>query len=263
MELIFLGSGGGRWVTITQRLKTGGIVLKVKKDIQIHIDPGPGALVCAYENKISPLSTNAIFVTHCHPDHYNDAEILIEAMTKGMTKVRGVFAGSKSVVEGIEGIGPAVSSYHLSKVEKLFILEPEKKFIINGVEVSCLKAYHTDPTNVGLRLDFDRTLIYTSDTEYRDNIAELYKDADIIVFNVIRPRGERIRGHLCVNDVINILKEVKPKIAILNHFGMKMVDERFKEAKRVEKETGVRTISATDGLSLDLKELKIRGQLRF
>ncbi len=263
MELVFLGSGGGRWVTITQRLRTGGIVLKIK-DVQIHIDPGPGALLCAHENKISPLATNAIFVTHCHPDHYNDAEILIEAMTKGMTKVRGIFAGSKSVVEGVEGIGPAVSSYHLSKVEKIFVLEQSKKFSINGdIEVTCLPAYHTDPTNVGLKLYFDRTLVYTSDTEYKDNIAEFYKDADVIVFNVIRPRGERIRGHLCVNDVIKILKEVNPKIAVLNHFGMKMIDERFKEAKRVEKETGVRTISATDGLSLDLSELKIRGQLRF
>ncbi len=262
MELIFLGSGGGRWVTITQRLRTGGIVLKLK-NIQIHIDPGPGALLCAHENKISPLSTNAIFVTHCHPDHYNDAEILIEAMTRGMTKKRGVFAGSRSVVEGVEGIGPAVSKYHLSKVEKLFLLEPDKKFNIDGIEVSCLNTYHTDPTNVGLRLDFEKTIIYTSDTEYRENLAKMYRDADVIVFNVIRPRGEKIRGHLCVNDVINILNEVKPKIAVLNHFGMKMVDERFKEARRVEKETGVRTISATDGLSIDLKELRIRGQLRF
>ena len=45
MKLTFLGSGGGRFATITQKRMTGGFRIDDIDGMNIHVDPGPGALV--------------------------------------------------------------------------------------------------------------------------------------------------------------------------------------------------------------------------
>ena len=94
MKLTFLGSGGGRFSAISQRRMTGGFRIDNLSGKNYHIDPGPGALVRTYQFGLDPRNINGVFVSHAHTDHYNDAEILIEAMTKGMTKRNGTIIGS-------------------------------------------------------------------------------------------------------------------------------------------------------------------------
>lgn len=251
MEIIFLGTGGGRWTTLLQRLRTGGF--RIHSDHKIHIDPGPGAIVALKMSQINPMDTNSVIVTHCHPDHYNDAEMLIEAMTRGMTTKRGILAASESILVGIDKLGPAISNYHQSKVEKKVILKPGNTFEIGEIEAKCLPTKHSDPTGVGVKFYFEEgTVTYTSDTEYFEGISQHYEDSEVLIFNVIRPKNERIPWHFCTNDVIKICREAKPKLAIIQHFGMKMIGIEDSEAERVEKETGVNTIAAKDGLQLKL-----------
>ncbi|WP_456475279.1 MBL fold metallo-hydrolase [Candidatus Pyrohabitans sp.] len=254
MEIIFLGSGGGRWTTLTQKLRTGGIRLH-SEDRRVHVDPGPGAIVNLALAGISPLKTDAVFVTHSHPDHYNDAEIMVEAMTRGMRTTRGVFAGSRSAVKGVKDIGPVLSGYHAGKVARLVTLEPGRALNIDGLRVKALPTRHSDPTNVGLRFTFDEGVVaYTSDTEYFPGLADSYADARVLIINVIRPANRRIPWHLCVEDVIKILHEVKPELAILNHFGMTMIGITEREARRVARETGIRTIAAKDFMRIVVED---------
>ncbi|MCE5296700.1 MAG: MBL fold metallo-hydrolase, partial [Euryarchaeota archaeon] len=70
--LTFLGTGGGRFSTIYQVRGTGG--LYVKDGANIHIDPGPGAAVNMAKLKMDPAKTDVLLISHCHPDHYSDAE---------------------------------------------------------------------------------------------------------------------------------------------------------------------------------------------
>ena len=88
LELIFLGTGGGRFTTITQKWRTAGIRI-LSEEVNIHLDPGPGALIHSLNMGLNPQKIRAILVSHSHPDHYTDAEVLIEAMTQGTTKRRG------------------------------------------------------------------------------------------------------------------------------------------------------------------------------
>lgn len=257
MEIIFLGTGGGRWVTIAQKINTGGFRIHTSKNM--HIDPGPGALVALQKANISPLSTDAMLISHCHPDHYTDAEVLIEAMTHGMTKQKGVLACSESVLIGKDNLGPAISRYHRSKIRKLEILKPGEEFNIYGIKVEALPTRHSDPTTVGLKFHTEcGILTYTSDTEYFEGISKHYSGSRIVILNAIRPKSDRIPWHLCVDDAIKIIREVKPELAILNHFGMKMLGIANAEARRAEKETGIRTISAKDGARVAISEERIK-----
>jgi phosphoribosyl 1,2-cyclic phosphodiesterase len=254
MKVIFLGTGGGRWATITQAMKTGGFRLHFGK--QVHVDPGPGALIALHDRKISPLKTDGVIVTHCHPDHCNDAEILVEAMTNGMSKKQGVIVGSKSVFDIENELGPCVSRHHQSKAAKDIVLEPHKSFKIGDVKMEGLPTKHGDSTTTGLLIhtkygDF----AYTSDTEYYDGISENYANASVIIFNVVRPGNDRIPWHLCTQDVKKILKDVDPELAIIQHFGMKMIGKQKIEAKSIEDATGIKTVAATYGMEIDLKKI--------
>lgn len=256
MELIFLGSGGGRWVTITQKKKTGGF--RIHGSSNIHVDPGPGALVSLLEAKLSPLATDAVLVTHCHPDHYNDAEILIEAMTHGMTKNKGVIAGSESVLHGNANLGPAISKYHMTKLKEILTLSPGRAYKIHDLEFEALRTKHSDPSCVGLKFYYDEgTVSYTSDTEYYDGIEDEYDDTRVLILNVIRPRSDRIPWHLCADDALEMIKKIKPELAVMNHFGMKILGRETEEAHRIQRETGIKTIPAEDGLTVSILKNKI------
>ena len=94
MKITFLGTGGGRFSTISQRRMTGGFRIDNLNGINLHVDPGPGALVRTYQFGLDPRNLSGVFISHAHTDHYTDAEVLIEAMTRGMTKENGVIIGS-------------------------------------------------------------------------------------------------------------------------------------------------------------------------
>jgi len=244
------------FATITQRRMTGGFRIDRIEGKNIHIDPGPGALVRTYQFGLDPRKLDAVLVSHSHTDHYSDAEVLIEAMTKGMTRNRGYVVGSKSVIKGYKKFGPCISEYHLSK-PNVAVLSAGTTTKIDDIIIKGTKTIHGDPTNVGFNISSgDFTISYTSDTEYFRDLHKYHAGADVLIASVIRPRNERIRGHMCTDDFIKLVSEVSPRLAIMTHLGMKMVfNDTKKEANRVKTSTGVNTIAAFDGMKKDLSLL--------
>ena len=229
MKLTFLGSGGGRFATISQKRMTGGFRIDDFNGKNYHIDPGPGALVRCYQFGVNPTKIDGVFVSHSHTDHYNDAEILIEAMTRGMTKNNGIIMGSRTVFEKFEKWGPALSKYHQSNSKNL-ILVPNKVKHFPNLTIKGCETQHGDPTGVGFQMEHnDFRISYTADTSYFEKLPKYHKRADIFV------------------------DEVKPKLAVMTHFGFKMLSANpVEEALRVASETGVRTLAAFDGMRVDI-----------
>lgn len=255
MKLTFLGSGGGRFATITQKRMTGGFRIDDIDGKNIHIDPGPGALVRTYQFELNPMKLNGIFVTHSHTDHYTDAEVLIEAMTKGMTRKKGFLVGGKSVIDGYKRWGPCISEYHKG-IPDVYSLEAEKSVKIDNLKVTATTTKHGDPKAVGFKFQVDGfTISYTSDTGYIPELAEEHADADVLIASVIRPKGDKLHGHLCGNDFQKLVEEVSPKLSIMTHLGMKLImNHPDEEAERISKETGKQVIAARDGMEIDLDD---------
>jgi len=256
VEITFLGTGGGRFATITQKRRTAGIRI-ISEGLNLHLDPGPGALVHSINEGLDPQKLNAVFVSHCHPDHYTDAEVLIEAMTRGMTKKRGVLAAAKSVLNGSHLCEPSISKYHQQMLQQKIEALPNMKFQVGDINVSVTEARHTDPDAVGFRFetrDFG-DFAYTSDTEYFEGIGKYYEDVRLLMLCIMRPAGKPWKGHMTTNDAIKIIEETQPERAVLTHFGMQMI---FKgpasEAKLIEEKAGVPTVAALDGMRVDFGE---------
>lgn len=256
IEIIFLGTGGGRFATITQKRRTAGIRI-ISEGLNLHLDPGPGALVHSINEGLDPQKLNAVFVSHCHPDHYTDAEVLIEAMTRGMTRKRGVLAAAKSVLTGNNLCEPSISKYHQQMPQQKIEAVPNMKFQVGDVNVLATEARHTDPDTVGFRFetrDFG-DFAYTSDTEYFEGIGKYYEGVRLLVLCVMRPAGKPWKGHMTTNDAIKIVEETGPEHVVLTHLGMQMI---FKgpasEAKLIKDKTGVPTVAAVDGMRINFAE---------
>jgi phosphoribosyl 1,2-cyclic phosphodiesterase len=256
VELVFLGTGGGRFVTITQKRRTGGIRL-ISKNFNIHIDPGPGALIYSLEAGLNPQKIKAVLVSHRHPDHYANAEILVEAMTRGMLKKRGIVAAPSNILAGNKETGPAISTYHQSMIKNVITLKPGVNFNVATTKIVSTTTRHTDPETVGFRFEIPEVgaIGYTADTEYFEGIEEQYRGVRLLILSVMRPLGSPWTGHMTPKEAAKIVDAVKPEMAVATHFGMKMLfSGPTYEVKMIEDTTGVPTVAAFDGMKLRIGE---------
>jgi len=257
MKLIFLGSGGGRFVTMTQKLATGGTIIEMDGEM-IHYDPGPGALVHAKEYGIDLRKLTGIIISHAHPDHYTDAEVVSIAMTRGAKQKRGFFLSNEYVFKGSNDgkYRPAISQYSLDYVKFHRIMNPGDSVNINKLKITAVHASHGDPKALGFVLKGSVKLGLTGDGEYYNSMAANYKGCDYLIINCLRPRTETWPRHMNADGAKRLIEGVQPKAAILKDFGMKMLGGvAEKEAKWIEGSTGVKTIAAKDGMRIDSQSL--------
>jgi phosphoribosyl 1,2-cyclic phosphodiesterase len=210
---------------------------------------------------IDPTKLDGLLISHCHPDHYNDAEILIEAMTLGGREKRGVVASSTSVLNGYEDYGPAISNYHRGLPEYCSSLEFDKDLYINKLFVKSAPAFHSDPSTISFKV-FSRNGIisYIPDTAYDDMLVRAHSGSRVLIVSMTRPRNGRIPHHLCSEDVVELLRGIQPETTFLTHLGLRILKNNLaaKEAKWIEEQTGVRTVAAVDGMRVNMgKELDI------
>ena len=103
----------------------------------------------------------------------------------------------------------------------------------------------------------DRKTSFIVDTRYFLDLLECYKDSHILVMNVVRKASHESAKvmHLCIDDVKHILSKIKPKKAVLTHFGMTMLKAKPCElAKKLSDELGVEVVAASDGMTIELEE---------
>jgi ribonuclease BN (tRNA processing enzyme) len=255
-ELIVLGSGGSRMVTIKQERRTGGLAVITNGGIFI-IDPGPGSITYFNQFGLNPFLVKGVLISHRHPDHYTDAEIYIEATTRGANVKRGLLIGAKSVLEYVNDLGyPAISIYHKRLPEVVKSMIPGDSIVYDKIKITALKSLHTDPYTIGFRLeDGKHSISYFPDTEFDEEITKGAEHSDLLILSVLRPGNQKFPYHLCIDDAIKMVELISPKKVLITHFGARMLRAPpEKEAERMTKVTGVNTIAAIDGMRIEISE---------
>lgn len=256
MRITFLGTAGGRILIMTQLRASGGWILEMDGE-RIHVDPGPGALVRSRQYGIDLRKLTCLIISHAHPDHYTDSEMVVESLTDGTRKKRGVLIGNEFAINGGDDHRQAVSPFHLKLLERYEVMKPGDKTKIGKIEITATPTKHSESKALGFVFRGSKTLGYTGDSEYFEGMEKYFEGCDYLVLNVLRPRGTNWPKHMNTEQAAKIISSVKPKLAILQHFGMLMIKAgEAKEARWIEEKTGVKTIAAKDGMTIDLDSEK-------
>jgi phosphoribosyl 1,2-cyclic phosphodiesterase len=254
-SILFLGSGGARFVVARQLRASGGMWLRFGAT-QIHVDPGPGALVRALSHvpPCNPRELDAIVLSHKHLDHSGDVNALIEAMTSGGFRPRGALLAPADAFDDEHVVLPYAARF----VERLERLAPSSgPYRINEVEIfTSVQHVHAVQT-YGLHFVHDGLRVaYMPCGRYFDGLAADYAAhrPDVLVINVLRLGDHLDVDHLTWQLARRIVAEIRPKVAIFGHFGTKMLEAGPPRlAEQLEEELGLRVIAAYDGLVLDLE----------
>jgi len=250
--IIFLGTAGARFVVARQLLASGGAWLKLG-NTQILLDPGPGSLVQAARRKLDPAKLEAIILSHRHLDHSGDINIMIEAMTDGGTKKRGmVFAPADALNQD-----PVILSYLQSYPQSIQVLTEGGSYVINDVSFRTPVRHKHPAETYGFVFQTARhTFSWITDTRYFEDLASHY-EGDLLIINVVRLSSGALIDHLSLPEAKRIIEEMKPKMAILTHFGMTMWRGRpWELAKKLTEETRISVVAARDGMEFDLAQWK-------
>jgi len=103
------------------------------------------------------------------------------------------------------------------------------------------------------------TFSWIIDTKFFPGLTKFYR-GELLVLNVVRHQSGSPFDHLSMPEAKQIIMEVRPKAAIITHFGMTIWQAKpWEVARQLSDETGVRVISARDGLNFDLAQLSTGG----
>ncbi len=95
------------------------------------------------------------------------------------------------------------------------------------------------------------------DTFWMDALLEAYAGVDLLVVNTTRRvGGDRRYLHLGADDAERLVGAVRPRLAVLTHFGMQLPPALADPlARDLSERTGVPVLAARDGWLLDLDDL--------
>jgi ribonuclease BN (tRNA processing enzyme) len=244
-SILFLGTGGARFMVSKQILATGGAWLSLAGK-QILLDPGPGALVHAIRRRLDPGKLDAVILSHKHLDHSSDINVIIEAMTNGRHEKRGaVFAPADALEPGHD---PVVLRYLLPNPERVETLKEGGTYHLGNLSFTTpVRHIHGVETYGFVFNTPESSFSWVTDTQYFPELASHYR-APLVIFNVLRHHSGPPLDHLSADEVSQLLKEMKPRRAVLTHFGMNMWKASPAEvAAQMSTETGVEVTAARDG----------------
>ncbi len=250
----FLGTAGARYVVAKQLRYSAGTFIRMKEK-NIILDPGPGTLVrCAKSRPPIDVSTiDTIILTHAHIDHTNDANILIDAITEGGFKKRGILYAPRDCLNGQNAV---VLKYLRDFLEDIKILEENKKYSIGELEFySSVKHKHPVET-YGIIFNYNgKKISFLVDTEYFPELIQSYKDSFILVINLLRyqPHKSGKVMHLSIDNAKELIRMIHPEKTILTHFGMSMLRAKpWEVANGLTEELKMEVIAASDGMKIEL-----------
>ena len=254
-EILFLGTGGARFVVARQFRASGGMWLQLD-GTQIHVDPGPGALVRALSEvpPCNPRELDGIVLSHKHLDHAGDVNAVVEAMTAGGFRPRGVLLAPQDALEG----EPVVLPYAQRFVERIEVAkERSGPYCIGNVAVrTSIRHVHAVET-YGLHFNSQQvTVSYLPCGRYFEGLADDYAShhPDVLVINVLRYRDGMDVDHVTFDQAKQLISDIGAPVTVMQHFGTKMLEQNpDRLAREAQEELGLRVIAAHDYMTLDVE----------
>lgn len=219
------------------------------------VDGGSGTLQRCARAGVDPRTLQGGVYSHHHPDHCADLVPLLFAMRVGpppRVEDYPIWAGRGFLdfFEGLKGtygrwIEPGRGAVQIRELS----LDTEDVADLGGPTLRTRPANHSAAA-LHLRFEADgAAIVFSGDTGPSDALAELARDADLLVCECACPDDAPIEGHLTPSQVAAIVDAAQPREVWLTHFYPNVVAQ---EAVATVARTGVAVRRAADLDTIDL-----------
>lgn len=240
-----MGTAGARFMVARQVAASAGLFIE-EGDTCISLDPGPGAVVAYAQRKVDLTTLDAIVISHRHLDHAGDVNVMVEAMTDGGFAHRGILFCPSDALDD----DPVVLKYLRRFPREIVRLAPETSYAVDSIAFTTSGRHVHQVETYGFR--FGNRLGWVTDSAYYERIAEQHQ-AEVMVLHTILLHCRPDLPHLCVADVERIIRDAKPRLALLTHYGMTVWRANPAElAADMTQRLGIDVQAARDGMTIDL-----------
>ena len=217
-----LGSG-----TCVPSLERSSCSVLIQTDgVRLLFDSGPGSMRRLLEADTTIFDLNYIFYSHLHPDHTAELVPLIFA-TKypdgNRRQTPLTIVASRGFADFYAGLKRVYGKWIELNPSLLKILELDntsrdsrrfKKFTVESTPVE-----HTEES-LAYRItnDSGRSVVYSGDTGYSENLIDLAQEADVLICESALPDSMRVKGHLTPSVAGEIATRAGVGKLVLTHF---------------------------------------------
>ncbi len=250
MKLTVLGSG-----SILSKERNCAAFLLESADAKMLIDFGPGNLR-RLQQVGNPLEIFTLLLTHAHPDHSLDLVSLLaykkhsKIFRQGTEKRQFNLFGPRGIKEFYSHLVKAFPFIErLDFAVKIREMEVSK-FELFGFSVKSRPVRHAVPA-LAYRIECEgKSVVFSGDTCYCEEIVSVSKDADLLVLECSLPNEMQGFEHLTPKECALVAKRAKPKKLLLTHF-YPMV-ESTDIAAEIRKEFKGEVVLARDMLEVEI-----------
>ncbi|MCI0485566.1 MAG: ribonuclease Z [Blastocatellia bacterium] len=253
MKLTILGSG----TVVPDGARNSAGYFVEFSGARVMLDCGAGTVHALSRYGLPWEEMTHLFISHFHVDHAGELASLFFAFKWGMRASR---TETPLTLIGPQGLDRVMDGLKHAFGERLFetefpvhlrMLAPGERIEIGeGGRLCVAKTPHTEES-LAVRIESQgRSLCYTGDTDYSEELSRFFNKADLLVSECsFRERREGV-AHLAVKDVAKIAADAEVARLVVTHFYFD-VDER--ELKQ-ELESGYsgEVVIGRDGMSIEV-----------
>jgi phosphoribosyl 1,2-cyclic phosphodiesterase len=186
-------------------------------------------------------------LTHKHLDHSGDINVMIEAMTEGGFKKRGIVFAPKDALDN----DPVILQYLRGFPQKIEVLRAKKTYRVGDFTFQASMRHLHPVETYGIKFTLGRMSVgLLVDTRYFKKLSDFYK-TDLLVIGVVFLVPRPGVDHLSMVDAEKLIREIKPKRTILTHFGMSMLKVNpHIVAQELSRKVGLEVAAAYDGMTV-------------
>lgn len=223
MKVEVLGSGS---CIVSQEKASSGYLLR-SGDTVLMIDTGTGTTDMLRKSGTDTDELDAIVNTHRHPDHISDLVPIIQdkIVRSFQQEEPGVkLLGPEGHIDYLESRVFHEMKEDIHEFGELFDFRVsiEDLETVGSVEDIKLEAFEADhgPEGfkcVSLKLEADKTIFFTGDTDYFEGLAENASGADTIVADCSKPDEEKVDGHMTPSECAKVARDAEVDKLVLSH----------------------------------------------
>ncbi len=279
INFTFLGTGTPR----PDIDKLGPSILIKNGDQEILLDAGRGTSIRLNQIGNDFLKVNRVFISHLHydhiiglPDFWLTSNLWQKKDNMNIYGPKGIKKFCQNIINSYtEDINYRYEKNNYSKL-KCHSFDTLPLGVKSGrITINFFKNSHGHiEESYGFKIKFNnKTVVYSGDTSYSQNVIDAAKNCDILIHEVIASSKKiyddntKLRKvfetHTNINQLIKILNITNPKLTILNHALLFDISES-EVLNKIKKEYNGDIIFSKDLMSVDLgKEISIFDIIKY